>query len=220
MNRRIHQRGLSLIELMVGAAIALFIAAAGGTLLVSHLRENRALLLEARLTQDLRTTADLIDRDLRRAGYWGNAGEGTNPYAELAPGLAASDSVSLRYSMDAIENDVVDSNEQFGFRLRGGAIELQLGAGNWQALTDANTLTVTTFNVTPELQDVSLALFCPTACATGSNSTCPPHRQVRNLAVSITAALVSDARVVRTVHSKVRVRSDAVVGSCAVRVPR
>ena len=215
MNRRIHQRGLSLIEMMVGAAIALFIAAAGGALLAGHLRENRTLLLEARLTQDLRTAADLIDRDLRRAGYWGNAGTGANPYAELMPGLAASDSVSLRYSMDATENDIVDHNEQFGFRLRAGAIELQLGAGNWQALTDANTLTVTAFSVTPEVQEVSLESFCPKGCATGSNSSCPPQRQVRNLAVSITAALVSDARVVRTVHSNVRVRSDALVGSCA-----
>lgn len=215
MNRRTHQRGLSLIELMVGAAVALFIAAAGSTLLVGHLHENRALLLEARMTQDLRTTADLITRDLRRAGYWGNAGAGTNPYAALAPGNAASDAASLRYSMDATENDTVDSNEQFGFRLRGGAIELQLGAGNWQALTDANKLTVTAFSVTPEVQDVSLASFCPTACAAGGNSSCPPHRQVRNLAVSITAALVSDARMVRTVRSNVRVRSDAVAGSCA-----
>ena len=215
MNRRIHQRGLSLIELMVGAAIALFVAAAGGGLLAGHLRENRALLLEARLTQDLRTTADLINRDLRRAGYWGNAGAGVNPYAELVPGIAASDSVSLHYSMDATENDVVDRNEQFGFRLRGGAVELQLGAGNWQALTDANTLTVTAFSVIPEVQDVSLASFCPTACAADSNSTCPPHRKVRNLTVSITAALVSDVRVVRAVRSNVRVRSDAIVGSCA-----
>ncbi|MES1161637.1 MAG: prepilin-type N-terminal cleavage/methylation domain-containing protein, partial [Rhizobacter sp.] len=70
MKHPIHQHGLSLIELMIGVAIALFIAVAGSTLLVGHLRENRALLLEARLTQDLRTAADLITRDLRRAGYW------------------------------------------------------------------------------------------------------------------------------------------------------
>ena len=34
------------------------------------------------------------------------------------------------------ENGIVDSNERFGFRLRNGAIEMQLGDGNWQALTD------------------------------------------------------------------------------------
>ena len=211
-----YQRGLSMIELMIGMAIALFIAAAGGTLLAGHLRENRALLLEARLTQDLRTAADVITRDLRRAGYWGHAGTGANPYAAIAPATGSSDTVSLRYSMDATENDAVDSNEQFGFRLRGGAIELQLGAGNWQTLTDAGTLTVTAFSVTPEVQDLSLASFCPGACATGSSSTCPPRQQVRSLTVAITAKLVSDARVERSVHSNVRVRSDAVVGACSV----
>ena len=208
-----RQRGLSLIELMVGVTIALFITVAGGSLLVGHLRENRALVLEARLTQDLRTAADVITRDLRRAGYWGHAGAGANPYAALSPSTTSAEAVSLRYSMDANENDSVDSNEQFGFRLRNGAIELQLGAGNWQALTDAGTITVTAFGVTPELQDVSLESLCPTACSAGS-SQCPPHQQVRSLAVFISAALVSDARVTRTVRSQVRIRSDAVIGNC------
>ena len=40
------QRGLSMVELMVGVAIALFIAATGTTLLTGNLRENRSLLLE------------------------------------------------------------------------------------------------------------------------------------------------------------------------------
>ena len=40
-------------------------------------------------------------------------------------------------------------NEQFGFRLRNGALEMQLGAGNWQALTDSGTVTVTAFSATP-----------------------------------------------------------------------
>ena len=211
-----RQRGLSLIELMIAITVALFIAAAGGSLLVGQLREHRALALEARLTQDLRTAADVITRDLRRAGYWGNAGAvaGTNPYTALTPETAAADTVSLRYSMDATENNVVDGNEQFGFRLRAGVIELQLGAGNWQALTDAGTLTITAFSVTPNVQDVSLASFCASACSAGS-TTCPPHQQVRSLAVVISARLVSDARVIRTVRSDARVRADAVIGTCA-----
>ena len=213
---RSRQRGLSLIELMIAITVALFIAAAGGSMLVGQLREHRALALEARLTQDLRTAADVITRDLRRAGYWGNAGAvaGANPYGAFTPETAAADTVSLRYSMDASENNVVDGNEQFGFRLRAGVIELQLGAGNWQALTDAGTLTVTAFSVTPTVQDVSLASFCASACSSGS-ATCPPHQQIRSLAVVISARLVSDARVIRTVRSDVRVRADAVIGACA-----
>ena len=218
------QRGLSLIELMVGIAIALFIAASGATLLAGNLRENRSLLLEARLMQDLRTAADVVARDLRRAGYWGAATDGVwsagasgvraNPYTALSPGAAASDAVSLRYSRDATENHLVDSNEQFGYRLRAGAIEIQLGAGNWQALTDAGSVRIVEFTVTPAVQDINLAGFCPTACPVGS-STCPPHQQVRSLAVVITGQMVADASVTRSVRSHVRVRNDPVVGACA-----
>lgn len=219
------QRGLSIVELLVGVVIALFIAAAGATLLASHLRESRALLLEARLMQDLRTAADIVTRDLRRAGYWGAAVDGVwvagagsvsaNPYAAMAPATAASDAASFRYSRDASENGIVDSNEQFGFRLRTGAIEIQLGAGNWQALTDAGTLTITQFSVTPSVQNVSLAGFCSTPCPPGATA-CPPQQQVRSLALVITGRLVADPVVIRSVRSVVRLRNDAVIGACAV----
>ncbi|MEP7101321.1 MAG: prepilin-type N-terminal cleavage/methylation domain-containing protein [Burkholderiales bacterium] len=224
MTRTRAQHGLSLVELMVGIVIALLIAAAGVTLLTSHLRENRSLLLEARLMQDLRTAADLVTRDLRRAGYWGAASDGvwasgsgaiaTNPYAAVAPATAASDAVSFRYSRDATENNAVDGNEQFGFRLRTGAIEIQLGAGNWQALTDAGTLKVTAFSVTPSVQELSLEAFCSKPCPTGS-SACPPRQQVRSFALVISGQLVGDASVARTVRSSVRLRNDPVSGACA-----
>ncbi|HRP28880.1 MAG TPA: prepilin-type N-terminal cleavage/methylation domain-containing protein, partial [Burkholderiaceae bacterium] len=148
------RRGFTLVELLVGLALALLVVAGGGALLTSQIRDHRALVLEARLMQDLRTAADLVARDLRRAGYWGDAGAGVwsadaaprdNPYAALAPDDAASDAASLRYSRDTAENHVVDGNEQFGFRLRNRAIEIQLGSGNWQALTDATLLAVTEF---------------------------------------------------------------------------
>ena len=213
-----------MVELLVGVAVALFIVASGTTLLAGNLRENRSLLLEARLMQDLRTAADVITRDLRRAGAWAGATDGvwsagssgvrSNPYAALAPDSAASNAVSYRYSRDATENSVVDSNEQFGFRLRAGVIEMQLGAGNWQALTDAGTLSVTEFNVTPEVQEVSLESLCANPCPAGS-STCPPHQQVRSIALVISARLANDVRVLRSLHSQVRVRNDPVIGACA-----
>ena len=222
--RQDSERGLSVVELLVGVVIALFIAAAGATLLASQLRENRVLLLEARLMQDLRTAADLVTRDLRRAGYWGAAVDGVwvtgtssvaaNPYAAVAPATAASDAASFSYSRDAAENGTVDSNEQFGFRLRTGAIEIQLGAGNWQALTDAGTLTITQFSVTPSVQNVSLAGFCSTPCPAGA-AACPPQQRVRSLALVITGRLVADPAVIRSVRSAVRLRNDTVAGACA-----
>ena len=217
------QRGFTMVELMIGMAIGLFIVAAATSLMTGNLRENRSLMIESRLMQDLRTAADMITRDLRRAGYWGAANAGVrsdvstavlmNPYVEVTPDNAAADSVSFRFSRDATENNTVDSNEQFGFRLRNGALELQLGAGNWQALTDANTLTVTEFSVTPTVEEINLASFCATACAAGS-TTCPPKQQVRSLAVVISGRAAGDAKVTRSVRSQVRLRNDSIVGAC------
>ncbi|CAN5747769.1 hypothetical protein BH11PSE8_BH11PSE8_21210 [soil metagenome] len=203
-------------------AIGLFITAVGTTLLAANLRENRSLLLEARLMQDLRTASDLIARDLRRAGYWGAAASGigatggtgasTNPYAALSPASSASDAASFRYSRDATENNLADSNEQFGFRLRQGAIELQLGAGNWQALTDTGTLIVTTFRLTPTVLHADLEAVCATACAAGS--TCPLHQDVRLFDLLISGRSVADASVTRSVRGSVRLRNDVLVGAC------
>jgi type IV pilus assembly protein PilW len=212
-----------MVELLIGMAIGLFIVAAAGSLLTGNLRENRNLMIESRLMQDLRTAADMITRDLRRAGYWaaatagvrtdGSAALPSNPYVDVTPLTAAADNVSFRFSRDATENNAVDSNEQFAFRLRNGAIELQLGAGNWQALTDANTLTVTEFSVTPVVEEISLAAFCTLPCPAGS-TTCPPKQQVRSLAVALSGRATGDARITRSVRSQVRLRNDPVIGAC------
>ena len=217
------QHGLSLVELLVGIALGLVVVAATILLLGGQLREHRNLAVDTRLMQDLRTASDIVTRDLRRAGHWGDAAAGVwstgasgvaaNPYVALTPTAAASDAASFRYSRDTTENHVVDTNEQFGLRLRNGAIELLLGAGSWQSLTDAGTLTVTTFRITPVTQELDLSEHCATPCPAATPA-CGPRQQVRSLAVDIQARSAFDPQVIRSLHSDVRVRNDAVTGAC------
>ncbi len=217
-----RQGGFTLVETMVSLVIGLLVVAAAIGLLVNRIREHRALLVESRLLQDLRTSADLVMRDLRRAGYWGDAvagirhtaaGEVSNPYLALAPTAGASDAVSFRYSRDATENHILDDNEKFGFRLRDGVIQMLIGDGSWQAMTDAGTMTVTSFVVTPIVREISLDGSCAKACAPGAVD-CPPRQQVRSLAVAITGRSTADSKVVRSVRGQVRLRNDAVIGAC------
>jgi prepilin peptidase dependent protein B len=215
-----RHRGLSMVELLVGAALGLVVSAAAAKLLAGHIHESRQLLLEARLMQDLRTTTDLVTRDLRRAGYWGAAASGVwvagasgvlaNPYAALTVDVAASDAVAFQFSRDQVENHRVDSNEGFGFRLRKGAIEMRLGAAPWQALNDVGTVTVTAFSITPSRQDINLSGFCARAC-TGTGC---PQQQVRRLAVRVSGRARNDASVTRSLHSEVRLRNDTLTGAC------
>src|SRR4051812_42106673 len=91
-SRKSRQSGLSLVELMVGVAVGLFVVAGATMAVANQLGDNRRLMLETQIQQDLRAAADLIARDIRRAGYWGRAESGiwspaaapvANPYTSL-----------------------------------------------------------------------------------------------------------------------------------------
>jgi len=219
--RRGTELGFSIIEMMVGIALALLIAAAATLLLGSSIGENRRLLIEARLTQDLRSASDLVARQTRRAGHWGaaatlglwsaSANALPNPYAALTPNAESSDTIALRYSQDASENNAVDDNEQVGFRLRNGALEAQLGEQSWQALTDASTLVITRFHIQPRVESAALE----SACACVASATCAaPQVQVRSVDIEISGRAANDASVLRTVRSTVRLRNDTASAGC------
>lgn len=216
------QRGLSLVELLVGLAVGMLVVAAAIALLSAQTREQRSTAAELRLMQELRATADLVARDLRRAGHWGDPAVAlwawsasapmANPYAALAPLAAASGAASYAYSRDAGENHRLDANEQFGLRLRSGVLELQLGSAGWQALSDPASITVTAFEVQPRLQETPLLVHCPNPCPPGG--TCAPRLQWRSLSIRLTARAVADPTVQRRLDAEVRLRNPAVSGAC------
>ncbi len=218
--RPAHGRGFSLVELMVALTLGLLVVVAGLALVSAHVRENRVLVHESRLVQDLRSAADLVSRGARRAGYWADAAAGVahgasapraNPYAAIT---ATPGAIAYAFSRDAVENHVLDANEAHGFRLQRGAIEMRLGGGSWQALTDTGTLVVTAFDIVPTVQERPLHGLCTAPCAAGATD-CPPRHQVRSLSVHITARSAADAGVQRSIASAVRLRNDAVIGACS-----
>jgi prepilin peptidase dependent protein B len=228
-------RGLSLVEILVALALGLLLVSAVATLLVSHIVEHRRLLAEVRLMQDLRAAADLVTRDLRRAGYWGRAEQavvdGTsspppNPYAGVWPDAQAGTTTALgySYSRDDTEDGQASSNERFGFRLnaRTHVLEMRLGGAaitpdagdSWQPLTDPNALLVTQFAVTSTQHSLSLLEHCPTpVCASGS-TTCPPRLQVSVLSIEVGATDPRDRALTRVLRTQVRTRNDLVSGAC------
>lgn len=215
-----RQRGLSLVELMVGVAVGLFVVAGATMLVANQLGDNRRLLLETQIQQDLRAAADIIARDIRRSGYWGDAhtgvwyagslGVNANPYTALTPAVsgAAASSVSFNYSRGA-ENNAVDATEQSGFELNNGTIRMRVG-GVPQPLTDNRTLRITNFQVTMTAHPIALSCFLP--C--GAMANCPPQQTVRDVEVEIVGEAVADASVRRSVRSNVRLRNDVVAGAC------
>lgn len=230
MDCRVRQasRGMSIVELLIGIAIGLFILAAATMLVSNQLGDNRRLMLETQIQQDLRATMDMVVRDVRRSGHWYHASTtawpssagavAPNPYAVLNNHAESDTRSELLYAYTSafsadVEDDAVDSSEQFGFALNStaGTIEMKVGGSGWQTLTDPNVMVVTEFTHTINTQQV--AVPCAKACPVGS-TTCPPMVQVSDVAVQITGQATHDPSVRHTVSSNVRVRNDALTGAC------
>jgi type IV pilus assembly protein PilW len=217
-----RQRGLSLVEMMVGLAVGLLVVAGATMVVTTQLGDNRRLLLETQLQQDLRASADIITRDLRRAGAFGldstarstlwvpTAAPASNPYTGATPasGVTATE-VSYNYYRNA------GSPTAYGFRLNEDGVVQSLMGNFFQDLTDARVMTVTAFNVTTRdgpAQQTPCPKLCPGLALPAT--ACWPTVTVRDFIIDITAQSVVDPAVQRSLSTSVRVRNDIVTGAC------
>ncbi len=232
LGARYAQRGLSLVELMVGITVGLFVVAAAASLVANQLGDNRRLLLETQVQQDLRATMDIITRQLRRAGAATPAtveagiaaspvaGGASNPFSEIKQlGPLAAAETQFKFYFDASQQG------PYGFKLEGGVVKTLIprvivAGGTWQDLTDSNTLVVDAFSITPQVIS-STELPCPKPCdpANPADTSCWPKLVVRNYVVEIKAHAKSDAGVARGLRNEVRIRNDMVQPNGAALCP-
>ena len=212
--------------MLVGLTIGLFVIAGALSMFVSNIINSRRTLVEARLNQDLQSAADLISRELRRAGYWGNAINGTiavgtgtatvpNPYGAI---VSNPSSIGYSYSKTSDgkvdENDTLDANEQFGFRLSvDGVVQMQTAANNWQDLTDKNVMKVTALSIN---DSGTTAIPMGSVCSAAVLPSTPnfPYIVLRQYVLTITAQAARDAGVTRWLRTRVKARNDLFVGAC------
>jgi prepilin-type N-terminal cleavage/methylation domain-containing protein len=162
-----NQRGFSLVELMVGITVGLFVVLGALGATTGLLRGD--VVAAARADQELRALALFMERELARAGYHGRADE------ELDKPLAAYDNPFARldvttegcllFSYDRNGNGVLDtdatSEERQAFALANGIVYRRASGTSygcdpeapdsvWEALTDPQTAQVQTlqFNLT------------------------------------------------------------------------
>lgn len=215
-----RQRGLSIVESMVGITVGLFVVAAAATIVSGQLAGNRRLLLDTQIQQDLRASADIIARELRRSGalrdgiaaatMW-QPGAPMNTIdsaaAALTPVVGPTDTVTFQYQRTS---DVTE----YGFRLFDGRIQSKINDA-WQDLTDANSMRITGFAITPRTV-ATYRLPCPSVCPTTGDSSCWPTVTVREIDLQIDGEAANDADVRRSIRGTVRVRNDAVTRDVSV----
>jgi type IV pilus assembly protein PilW len=215
------QRGLGMVELMVGLAAGALVVAAAGGLAVQHLASHSRLARQAQLDQDLRAAASLVVRELRRAGHWHDSAQ-----ALPAPGEAAASSpvgaLSLQADGDSAaqlgysysrEDEGDHGVRQGGLRLSAGALQLLLDGAGWQTVTDVQTLRITQLRFTLHQQD--LPLPCALPCPAGDTA-CPPVQQLRRVQVQLQARAADEPALLRRLDTDVALRNDLVQGRCPV----
>jgi type IV pilus assembly protein PilW len=210
---------MSIVELMVGVAIGLLIVAAATLMMSGQLSENRRLLVEAQLQQDLRAAADIMTREIRRTGamiepqslqtVWFD-GATLVQHNDIAASLAVgADHVDFAYMVDG----PVSMQGPFGYRLNGTVIQSRMGGSGWQDLTDANVVEVLSLTTTPRAS-TAVWLPCTKLCPDGT-SDCWPTVAVREVQVDITARAKRDTTVQRSLSTRARLRNDRLTFSNA-----
>jgi type IV pilus assembly protein PilW len=211
-----RQRGLSLVELMVGIAVGLFIVAGTVMLATSQLSENRRVLLETQVQQDLRATADIIARDLRRASRQSDV-DALRNVAQWPQPAPPAQNLLAAIDINAAEDDVryrylqPTGVTQSGFQFDAAAGRIRTLVGNaWQDLTDPNALEIVEFRVQQFDGPVAaVRLPCPRLCPPpGGPEDCWPTLQVRELLVTIAGRARSDPSVQHALSTRVRLRND------------
>ncbi len=210
-----RQKGMSLVELMVGVTIGLFIVAAATLLLGNQLADNRRLVLEMQLQQDMRASMDIITRQIRRAGVWEeNDSLQLLPTASGQPGSfraprrtitinGANDEITFNYWLNPQDQG---EDGVWGFRLEAGRIKTRLARGGWQDLTDPGAVKVTSLQFTPVATNSEVAA-CPNLCP-DTTTACWPRSSVRSYQVTLEAEAAADPLVRRRMQTLARVRNN------------
>jgi len=154
-----QQKGLSLVELMIGLLVGTIVAGGAISVFTNSMKSSTDNIELTRLNQDMRAMMDIMVRDIRRAGYATDdpaidaAALLLNPFLDSATGGATTDiavydggsCIVYSYNRNIDHPPVVDSSERLGFRLINNNLQMRTGGavtnenctdGSWQSITE------------------------------------------------------------------------------------
>gem|GEM_PF-5358515 len=163
--------GFSLVELMIATTISLLILSAVLAFYSRSIRDVSQLNIRMQMTQQLAAMLQIMQDDVRRAGYWSTAHLAGSPAFQLIPNEntdppfflpldvkinAARSCISYSYDKQPLSADT-GSEDLHAFRLKNGQIQsLQQAklaafkadpcanaAGTWMSINDAEYLKIT-----------------------------------------------------------------------------
>lgn len=209
------QWGATLVETLLGIAAGTLLLAAILVSVTKLMASSAQELQISRLNIELNNVLSMLTQDIRRAGFWGqastNLGAGTNknPYMAGQTDIMISNScLLLAYDTNKDGNlpnvGTENDDERYGYRLKNNAVQARIETGEytcnssdtgWQNITDPKTLIVTDLQFTANERQTYIH-------GTGSNN---PSMTVRNVTISITGRLATNANLAKTFTKTVHV---------------
>lgn len=216
--------GFSLIELMIALTLGLIVLGAVLTFTVTMIRAYSENIQSTRLTQELRTSMNIIAREIRRAGF--DSRSVTRVLTDINPStfnaMTVTDTcVSYEYDRGVGgPGGVPGTSEVRGVRLNAETGTVQMNAttaaidcdadDGWVDVTDPSVVQVTAF--APTLIDTP---FCSqvgetTDPVTGDITYHLAQGSVRHLTLCLKGRLVADNTIARQITNTTRVRAEEV----------
>lgn len=219
---RVRQAGFTLMEGIVSLSISLVVTSAMVALMANSLGNTSRIVNMTKLSDDLRSTMQLLTRDLRRTSYnadallcYGNDDCFTDGSVTMPGDIVISNNDCFTFLLDRDHDGDSTENDAGGFRRRvvgtTGVIQMWTGnnapdcaapadSANWVGVTNPDSMDVTRFNVDDALSYTQV-IFDDGAGTTIS-------QKVRKLRIDIRAELIADDDIFREIEDVISVRND------------
>ncbi len=222
INRLCRQRGATLMEVLIAMSISLVVTAAMVALMANSLGTTGRIIKMTKLSDDMRTTMQMMSRDVRRTSYnsnsmfcYANRDCGSDGAATLAADITINGSNDcFTFLTDRDHDGDSTENSAGGFRrvtTSGvGVIEMwtgdaspdcaaAAGADSWVQVTNPENMDIFAFSVDDDLS-YDLEIFND-----GTNSL---SQRVRKIRMNMRGRLVVDNTIVRRIEDVIAVRND------------
>jgi type IV pilus assembly protein PilW len=219
-NRK-RQAGFSLMEAVIAISLSLVVTASMVALMSNSLGNTTRIIGMTKLSDDMRSTMQMLTRDVRRTSYNANAlfcygnddchtdGSLTVPGDIIINGA----STCFTFLMDRDHDGDSTENNAGGFRWVQanaiGSIEMWVGNNspdcadtddaNWAQVTNPDSMDITTFTVNNG-QSYDLVIF--------NDGVKTISQRVRKLRFAIAGRLISDNAITRRMEDVITVRND------------
>lgn len=213
------QRGFTLVDLLLGMGIGIFLCAVAGGLLVGQLREHRHLLAESLLLQDLRNAMALMQHQIHRSGAELDAHllvpDDTHSSRRMRetpsltltrdglPAPGADEGDGLVFTFDRHDPEEGPRHLERGFRLQGEQLHFLLER-SWQPWTESHTVRFTRL----ALRLRKTSNLWPSPCRCPGPTDCTTRAQRQWVDIQLTGRSLLDATTVRHLHGSALVRND------------